>query len=303
MLKRKAFNKIFITTIVFFLVFSLYTLKGIKIKTEQKNTNKKEISSIYTLNDDNYLSKTTVYVNKQLPLESKIKEKLEIMIKENNKNTLLPSYFNPILPKNTKIEKVEVEDSLVKLYFSKELMDISEKQAENMIEAITYSITDENILGIEIYVDESMLKYVPHTKKEIPTILTKEFGINKVYEISNMDNIEKIEMIYYSESNGKYYETPVTKYINCNKEKLEIILDDLETITNGANILTLMDNVEILDYKISKKDITINLNKDISKKEEEILTKSIFNNYNIDKITILINNQKKIEKNIKTIEK
>lgn len=303
MLKRKAFNKIFITTIVFFLVFSLYTLKGIKIKTEQKNTNKKEISSIYTLNDDNYLSKTTVYVNKQLPLESKIKEKLEIMIKENNKNTLLPSYFNPILPKNTKIEKVEVEDSLVKLYFSKELMDISEKQAENMIEAITYSITDENILGIEIYVDESMLKYVPHTKKEMPTILTKEFGINKVYEISNMDNIEKIEMIYYSESNGKYYETPVTKYINCNKEKLEIILDDLETITNGANILTLMDNVEILDYKISKKDITINLNKDISKKEEEILTKSIFNNYNIDKITILINNQKKIEKNIKTIEK
>ena len=44
---------------------------------------------------------------------------------------------------------------------------------------------DTLILGIEIYVDGSLLKYVPHTNKQLPAILTKDFGINKTYEISS----------------------------------------------------------------------------------------------------------------------
>ena len=304
MLKKKAFNRIYQATILLFLVFSLYTLKGISKPQKIKEfKEKEETSSIYTLNDNNYLSKTSIYVSKNVPLEDKIKEKLEVMIKENNKNILLPSYFNPILPKNTKINDVKIEDSLVKLYFSKELMDITEEQSETMIEAITYSITDENILGIEIYVEGEMLKYVPHTKKELPTILSKDFGINKTYEISSMEDILKIVLFYYSENNGNYYETPVTKYINGKREKLEIILDDLEAIAKGTNILTLMDEIEILNYEITKDKITVNLTRNLSDKEENIFIKSIFSNYNIKKVVILVNNQKKIEKTIKDIEK
>ena len=126
------------------------------------------------------MSKTSVYVSKVLTLEDKIREKLEIMIEKNNKNALLPSYFNPILPENTKVLDVVVEDSLVKVYFSKELMNITEEQSEKMIEAIVYTITNENILGVEIYVNGSMLKYVPHTDKELPTVLTKDIGIIRI---------------------------------------------------------------------------------------------------------------------------
>ena len=194
MLKKKAFNRIFITTIIFFIVFTLYSLKEVDKKVEVKTNNEKNEEVIYTLNDDDYISKTSVYVSKALTLEDKIREKLEIMVSENNKNALLPSYFRPILPENTRVLDVTVEDSLVKINFSKEFMDVTELQSEKMIEAIVYTITDENILGIEIYVEGAMLKYVPHTKKALPTILTKDIGINKTYEIFSSDDISKVVM-------------------------------------------------------------------------------------------------------------
>ena len=305
MLKKKAFNRIFLTTIVFFVVFSLYSLKETEdhyneTKSEQKEEN---LANIYTLNDDNYISKTAVYVSKNLSLEDKIKEKLEIMIAENNKNALLPSYFNPILPENTKVEDVIVEESLVKVYFSKELMNITEEQSEQMIEAITYTITDENILGIEIYVEGNMLKYVPHTNKKLPAVLTEDFGINKTYEISKTDNIVKIVMTYYGSDNNDYYEIPVTKYVNDDREKLEIIIEELENLCTVNNLKTLVENLEVLEYNIEDTKITLNINKDLTNAEENILLTSIFNNYDVDKIELLVKNEKKLEKTKKDIEK
>lgn len=117
--------------------------------------------------------------------------------------------FKSNIPENTQIEEVIVEDSLVKIYFSKELLNITESQSEQMIEAIVYTITDEEILGIEIYVEESLLKYVPHTNKQLPAILTKDFGINKTYEISSNKDIVKLVMSYYGKENDEYYEIPV----------------------------------------------------------------------------------------------
>lgn len=305
MLKKKAFNRIFLTTIVFFVVFSLYSLKETEdhyneTKSEQTEEN---LANIYTLNDDNYISKTAVYVSKNLSLEDKIKEKLEIMIAENNKNALLPSYFNPILPENTKVEDVVVEESLVKVYFSKELMNITEEQSEQMIEAITYTITDENILGIEIYVEGNMLKYVPHTNKKLPAVLTEDFGINKTYEISKTDNIVKIVMTYYGSDNNDYYEIPVTKYVNDDREKLEIIIEELENLCTVNNLKTLVENLEVLEYNIEDTKITLNINKDLTSAEENILLTSIFNNYDVDKIELLVKNEKKLEKTKKDIEK
>lgn len=307
MLKKKAFNRIFLTTIVFFLVFSLYTLKDVNYTFQNNEFSKKDdLTNIYTLNDDNYISKTAVYVDKSLSLEDKIKEKLEIMVKENNKNALLPSYFNPILPENTEILEVIVEDSLVKVYFSKELLNITEEQSEQMLEAIIYTITDENILGIEIYAGDSMLKYIPHTSKTLPTVLTRDFGINKTYELSSTNDITKVVMTYYGTSNNEYYEIPITKYVNDDREKIEIIMEELENLSFDFNLTTLIENLDLLEYNISDDKISIKLNKDLTKEEETILLTSIFNNYDVEKIELSIENTKNdkkiLEKTKKDIE-
>ena len=302
MLKRKALNRIFLTTVVFFVVFTLYNLKEISNNDISKESSNTKEETIYTLNDDNYVSKTSVYVSKVLTLEDKIREKLEIMIEKNNNNALLPSYFNPILPENTKVLDVVVEDSLVKVYFSKELMNITEEQSEKMIEAIVYTITNENILGVEIYVNGSMLKYVPHTDKELPTVLTKDIGINKTYEIFNSSDISKIVMTYYTNSDNNYYEVPVTKYVNDKREKLEIIFEELESSSLDKNLINLLDNIKINSYKIYDNKIAIVINKELSGEEENLVFKSIFDNYDKEKVEIFVNGVKNIEKTKKDIE-
>lgn len=297
MLKRKAFNRIFLTTVIFFLVFAFYSLNKVNNEIEYKKDNHKASEEvIYTLNKNNYVSKTSVYVSKMLTLEDKIKEKLEIMIDKNNKNSLLPSYFKPILPQNTKVLDVVVEDSLVKVYFSKELGNITKEQSEKMIEAIVYTITNENILGVEIYVDGSMLRYVPHTKKELPTILSKEIGINKSYEVSSQNDITKVVMMYYASESDNYYEVPVTKYMNDKREKVEIIFDNLTGFNKNTDLINLFEGVKVNSYKILSNKIIIDINRELNDKEKNLLTKAIFLNYDVKKVEILVNGKKYFEK-------
>lgn len=300
MLKRKAFNRIFFTTAIFFVVFSIYSLKHIDSSSSHINDNK-DVSNeiIYTLNKDNYISSTAVYVSKILTLEDRVREKLEIMTKENDKNSLLPSYFKPILPQNTKVLDVVVEDSLVKVYFSKELINITEEQSEKMIEAIVYTIVDENILGIEIYVDNSMLKYVPHSKKSLPTVLTRDIGINKSYDFYYSRDIAKVFMVYYSSDDSNYYEVPVTRYLNDDREKIEVIFDEFNKMSFDEGLISLLEGVKINSYDIFKDNIVLDINKDLSDREENLICKTIFSNYDVDNIKILINGEKKVKKNRK----
>ena len=293
MLKRKALNRILLTSVLFLVVFILYNLVYIDFNNGEVIDSNKDKSYIYTLNNDDYISKASVYVSKVLSLEEKLQEKLEIMIKDNNKNALLPSYFNPVLPSGTKIDDVVVENQLVKLYFSKELLDISEEQSEKMIEAIVYTIMEQNILGIEIYVDGNILKYVPHTDKKLPTILDDSFGINKSYDFVSSQDIVKVSMVYFGLYDGEYFEVPVTKYVNDKREKLEIVFDELSDVLFDSSLVSLIENVEILDYKILDDRVVVNFNRELSSDEEYVFCGSIFANYDVKKVEILVKNEKK----------
>jgi len=303
MLRRKAINRIFFSTIIFFIVFTLYSMKFVdKVVTSDNSKDKVNEEIIYTLNSDNYISKTSVYVSKVLSLEDRVKEKLEIMVKDNDKNVLLPSYFKPILPQNTRVLDVVVEDCLIKVYFSKELNNINKEQSEKMIEAIVYTVTDENILGIEIYVNGQMLKYVPNTKKVLPTILTKDIGINKSYDINASNDISKVVMMYYTNDNDNYYEVPVTKYVNDDREKLEIIFDEFGKMSDDKSLISMMEGINVLDYSILDDRIVIDVNKVLNKEEQNLVFKSIFSNYGAKSIDLLVNGEKKVKKTRNALE-
>lgn len=303
MLRRKAINRIFFSTIIFFIVFTLYSMKFVdKVVTSDNSKDKVNEEIIYTLNSDNYISKTSVYVSKVLSLEDRVREKLEIMVKDNDKNVLLPSYFKPILPQNTRVLDVVVEDCLIKVYFSKELNNINKEQSEKMIEAIVYTVTDENILGIEIYVNGQMLKYVPNTKKVLPTILTKDIGINKSYDINASNDISKVVMMYYTNDNDNYYEVPVTKYVNDDREKLEIIFDEFGKMSDDKSLISMMEGINVLDYSILDDRIVIDVNKVLNKEEENLVFKSIFSNYGAKSIDLLVNGEKKVKKTRNALE-
>ena len=284
MLKRKAFNRIFLTTVIFFIVFVLYIFMNDSFPSNGFSNGFVSGSYVYTLNEDNYISKASVYVSKSLSLEDEIRERLEIITDENNKNSLLPSYFKPILPKNTEVLDVVIEDGIVKLYFSKELYDISAYQAEKMIESIIYTISDDDILGIELYADGEMVKYVPHTDKMLPTILTRDFGINKVYDIRETSSVVKVVMTYYGKFDGIFYEIPVTRYVNSDVSKLQVIVDNLDGMVSGLNLISMVDEVELVDYKISSGCIFLVFDRELSDDEKKIIKSSVMANYDVNEV-------------------
>ncbi len=311
MLKKKALNRIFITTIALCIVMVIYTFTKIEKDTTvyddyiyQTSDNKQVI---YTLNENNILSKSQVYLNKKQTLEEQVKNLLEIMIEKNNKNSLLPSYLKPILPQNTKIISVKLVEDILKINFSKELYNISKEQSEKMIEAIVYTLSEfDGVLGIEISVEGNILQYVPNSRKKLPAILSTDIGINKQYEINNTNNITKVNLFYYGKSNNQIYDIPVTKYLNNNQEPLEIIVESLTTeIPKDDSIISYVNhNTKLLNYTIAENLITINLNNEIyddpkskeyNQKAIDALINSIFANYDVKKIRILVNNHQIIE--------
>ena len=306
MLKKKALRKIFITTVFIFIVLIIYTLTSMeddtKIYSNVKNMNNGEESIIYTLNNDDYICKTTVYVDNNQKIEDKVKNILEIMTKDNNKNALLPSNFKPILPKNTEVISVELDNDILKINFTKELLNIDKDQSNKMIEAIIYTMTDiDSILGIEIYADSKLLQYVPNTNNKLPTILTRDFGINKVYDITNNNDIKKVNLYYYAKSDNDFYVVPVTKYLNDDREKIEIIIDELtNNYIYSKNLVSFLNNNFALSkYQIDKDNIILIFNNNIDNEDKrgiEALLNSIFDNYDIQKIEIMIGNEKISEK-------
>lgn len=308
MLKKKALNRIFITTVSLFIVFVIYSLNlkdnDVTIYNDTYHITNNDKTNIYALNNENLLVRTTVYIDNSLSIENKTNEVLNIMIEKNNKNALLPSDLKPILPKNTKINSIKFNNGILKIDFSKELLNISEKQSEKMIEAIIYSLSEfDNLIGIELTVENELLKYVPNTNKELPTILTKDFGINKIYNITSNKDINKVLLYYYSKSNDNLYYVPVTSYVNDSREKVEIIVESLSNYINKTIISYVDENVKLLDYKKENNTLQLVFNEEILDEKKTLnmdainmIIYSVFNNYEVEKVEILVNNEKMLEK-------
>lgn len=291
MIKNKAIDRIFTVSLIAFIFFiiAIFVLNNNDIdivNDEYDNCN----SVIYTINDDNYVVPVMVYIDNNKSLEDKVYDLLNMMIKENNKNYLLPSYFSPILPNGTEINDVILDNDILKIYFSKELLEITENQSSKMIESLIYTLTEfDEVLGIEIYVDNSMLKYIPNSSISLPTILTRDYGINKIYDLNSNLDIKKIYLSYYDNSNPVI----ITKYLNDDREEIEIIVEELSNYSYLNNIISYMNNNIVLNsYSINSDSIDIVFNESFNDNMLlEQLSNSIFLNYDKNTIRFISNEE------------
>ncbi len=311
MLTKKITKRLFITTIFVFIVMFIYTFKLLPNDKELSNIyylNNEVTSTIYVLDNDLYVSKTEIYVDEK-NIEKKIKTLLEAMTNGNVKSELLKDIFVPVLPKGTKVIDVKVIDDIVKINFSKELLSVTKEIEEKMIESIIYTISDNiDILGIEIYVDGYILKYLPNSLHELPTMLTKEFGINKVYDILSISDINKVVLWYVKAKSDTNYYVPVTRYVNDNRNKVEIIIDSLSSsYIYEDNLMSFLNsNVRLINYQMKDKGLELYFDElifdDINNGNilEEVvytISHSMFSNFDIDNIKIFVN-----DKEIENIE-
>ena len=293
MLITKIINKIFRTTLIMFLILTVFTItnesKEKVLRTNLEINNIKDIdkTKLYLLSNNNYLVETNVYINSD-KLEDKINKIIEYLKINNNK---IPKGLNGYLTKDIKINNINLEDNNLKINFSKEFLNIKDK--ELVIEGLVYSLLNlDEINSIEVLVENNYLENYEYK-------LNKNVGINKQYILKNRKDVNKINLYYYNKINNIEYLTPVTKYINDKRKKIEIILDELiNNIPN--NLISYMDDkVKLKEYKEENDLIILKFNenfigenKDLNKKIINQIALTIFENYDVNTVLFQENDEK-----------
>ena len=318
MLKRKMIRKIIIASSALFALLLIYLIPNqddkLNIDQNLEYVNLEvETNGIYLLDNYNYLGKAEVVVN-STSIEEKVKELGEVLINGGEGENKIPNGFKSILPSDTKILSVKYEEGLIKIDFSKELLNINKDLEEKMIEAIIYTVTSvDEVDKLIIYVEGDILTKLPQTKINLPSTLDRNFGINKTYDFTKTDDINQVTIYYLNKHNDNYYYVPVTKYLNDNRDKIRIIIDEL-TSTNAynTNLLSYLNsNTELLAIEEQPDILELTFNSyifsDVDSKDilEEVIYTiclSIKDNYEVSEVVIKNENEEIYQAVLKEIE-
>ena len=293
MLKRKALRKILITTFAIFTLFVVYlisdtpALEELQIEPQVEYMASLGMDEVYLLGNNGYLVKTNTLLD-----ASDIKGKIEILIDylTIQKNRKMPVGLSGVLPSATKVYGITVENDIVTLNLSKEVWEGDSSLHERMIESLTYSITSlDGIHGLKLQVEGILVTEIPSTKKMLPEILTKDYGINKVYDIDSSSGIKKVTTYYLNQINEETYYVPVTKYMNDSRGKIDIIVENLSSnfLYENSLISLLQADVELMNYQIEDELMLLNFNHNLFDNEkilEEVtyqVAYSIFDSYDV----------------------
>ena len=169
------------------------------------------VEVIYLLDSNDYVARTTIRGCDCDTLET-AKDITQGLIIGGEKSNIIPNGFRSIIPSGTEILNANLENKVLTINFSKELLDITKEYEEKMIEAIIYSLTSiEGIDKVIIQVEGEVLSKLPNSEKNLPTSLDKSYGINKSYDLVNTNDIDSYTVYYVSNFNdNQYYDLSTT---------------------------------------------------------------------------------------------
>ncbi len=276
MIKKSSIRRICVATLALFLLLIIYLFPNsdVTIK-EHLDYIKKDEMPIFLVDNSNYVARTSIAKTSQ-NINDQIKEIIETLTINSKKSTYIREGFSPIIPENTKILNLALENEILTINFSKEFLTISKENEEKMLEAIIYSLTElKEIKKIKILVENNPLTKLPNSNKKIPEFLDKTYGINKIYNLDSIKETSKTTIYYLSKINDYYYYVPVTKVSNEKLERVEIIIKELKsTPIYHTNLISyLAASTNITNYELLENAISLSFNNYLiaNMKEEEIL--------------------------------
>lgn len=316
MLRTKAIRKIFLTTLTVFILLTVFTITNYNNDNDNVLRTNLEIEDIaglktnviYLLNDEGLLVQDRVLLDGS-SVEEKI-EKLLINLIEGSTCSFADG-LSKVIPKGTIIKNVMVGNKYVTIDFSKELLNVSEDKEKSMITAIVYSVMDlDDFLGVSILVEGDNLEEYPNSKEKINKILDKRIGINKNYDITSLNNINRVVIYYLENINDDLYYVPVTKYVNDDREKINIIIEELaSSYIYESNLMSFLNsNVSLLEYEEKENIMSLNFNDYLFDGNDKVLEEvlysiaySVFDNYDVSMVSFEVNGEiiEHIDKNNK----
>lgn len=265
MLKKSALRRIMVSTLALIIVSILYffpqenELSPIKQEVEYISV---DATPIYLINPDNYVVRTNIATTSTDPL-SLAKELITSLTKGSQKKEYISSHFTQIIPENTKILDISLDEGLLKVDFSKELLNISKDNEEKLIESLIYTLTEiKEIEKIMIFVEGTKLETLPKSNIKLPNTLDRNYGINKVYDITSLKDLTKTTIYYIGKFEDLVYYVPVTKIDNNHNDKIEIIIDELKSSPiYETNLMSyLASSVELESYEELENQIILSFN-------------------------------------------
>ena len=320
MLKRMSIKKIIVSSCAILILLIIYLIpdnrKEIELKTDKiEDTYNNIVSTIYLVDSNNYVARTSIPTCK-CEGKDKAKDLVEGLIIDGSKSNIIPNGFRSIIPPGTSILNLDLEDKILTIDFSKELLEVSEKEEKKMIEAIIYTLTSiDGIDKVVIKVEGEVLEKLPNSGENLPTVLDKSYGINKSYDLVTTSDIESYTIYYVNEYNDNKYYVPVTKYVNSKGEDpIKVIIKELSSSPiYETNLMSYLNAGATLgDYELTGNDLKLNFNElllnDIDQKnilEEVIYTISLsMNNIydNLETVSFYVNNEEVYTINISDIK-
>lgn len=292
MLRERILRKICYTTLIFFILLVISSFTTNNVIPNTKIDYKNDLVNIYLLDKNNYLNEVMVLISDK----NNYLSVLEIIdnLKNNNK------YYDRlkgVIPNNTKINKMELIDNILYIDFNEELLNVNLELEEKVIEALVYSIMNiQGIKGIKITINGRDLDVLPQSNIVLDDILTKKIGINKEYNITSLNDIDKVVLYYYQKIDNNNYYVPVTKYINNKDDKIKVIIDNLKnSYLYKTNLMSyLNDRIEIKKYEIVNNIVSISFHNLITLSEEDAMEEviytmanSIFSSMDVEKIIFM----------------
>lgn len=304
MIRAKAIRKIFITTMTMFILLAVFSIPMVEnedvlpVNLEFEEISSVSTNSIYLLNKSGYLVKTSILLDEE-DVESNVKKILDNLIVSDTSK--FSNGLKGTIPSNVKINEIICGSELVTVDFSKEFLDVDVSFEKQMISSIVYSILDiDGITGVSILIDGKSLTEYPNTKESLPLVLDKSIGINKRYEIKSRDSISSVVVYYLEDIDDTLHYVPVTKYINDDREKIKIIIEELTTsYIYEENLMSFLNSkTRLLDYKEENDILFLNFNEYLFDNNDKVLEEviysigySVFDNYNVSMVMFEVNGE------------
>ncbi|MBS5806034.1 MAG: GerMN domain-containing protein [Firmicutes bacterium] len=276
MIKKSSIRRICVATLALFILLIIYFFPSsdVTIK-EHLSYIKKDEMPIFLVDNSNYVARTSI-VKSSETINEQIKEIIETLTINSKKSTYIRDGFKPIIPENTKIIDLKLDNEILTINFSKEFLTVNETNEELMLEALIYSLTElKEIKKIKILVENIPFTKLPNSNKKLPEYLDKTYGINKIYNLNSLKETSKTTIYYLSKINDYYYYVPVTKVSNEKLERVEIIIKELKsTPIYHTNLISyLKASANMTNYELLENAISLSFNNYLiaNMKEEQIL--------------------------------
>ncbi|MDQ0174468.1 GerMN domain-containing protein [Bacillus chungangensis] len=244
--------------------------------------------------NDFVASKTMMLPN----TESVAKQALQYLVSEGPVESMLPNGFRAVLPPDTMIHGVNIEDGKAIADFSSEFKNYQAEDEEKIVQAVTWTLTQfDGVDSVEMRMNGETLTEMPVNGTVLAsTGLTRNQGINIETEaVADITNTHPVIVYFIAQNDDDYYYVPVTKRAsNTETDRVTAAVNQLIAGPGYESELVsgFLPDVKLLETpKLENGQVTLNFNDAVLGSYE----KKMISNHLLQSLVLTLTEQQGIE--------